>query len=167
MISIEKEKSRIIERSIVDDKTGCWIWEPLANKGNEYGHLTIGTRTGQTRKTISAHRYSYSLFVGEIPNGMFVCHKCDDKRCVNPDHLFIGTRQDNVDDRERKKRNNHVVGEKVGNSKLKVKDVLYIRRSNETDRSLAKKFGVSHTTIGRARNGTYWKSQPAPEGDKE
>ena len=76
---------------------GCWIWT---------GSLTAGSY-GQTRyngKLWRAHRLFYTLFKSEIPNKLMVCHHCDNPQCVNPDHLFLGTNQDNLSDMVRKGR---------------------------------------------------------------
>lgn len=94
---------RINRLTKIDPFTKCWNW--IGSKRNGYGRLIIGSRTLGTRRSVSAHRYSFEIFKGAIPNELFVCHHCDNPSCVNPDHLFVGTRQDNVDDRERKGRN--------------------------------------------------------------
>jgi hypothetical protein len=99
---------RIENNSIPVTETGCWIWLG-ATKGNtditQYGNMTIGSSIDGSRKTIAAHRASYIAYNGDIPNGLWVLHQCDIPCCVNPDHLSLGTRQDNVDDREAKGRN--------------------------------------------------------------
>ena len=85
---------------------GCWIWTKALFKDG-YGLLTIGSRSDQTRRTVRAHRISYEQFVGPIPDGVLVCHECDTRACVNPEHLFLGSHKDNHQDRERKGRHPH------------------------------------------------------------
>jgi hypothetical protein len=92
-------KIRFYEK-FVRDGNGCWIWES-ATQG-EYGCFTEGPRVA--RKCKQAHRVSWELHNGPIPDDMCVCHKCDVKLCVNPDHLFLGTHSDNMQDRSKKGR---------------------------------------------------------------
>lgn len=152
-----KSKSKVLSN-------GCWEWQG-AKKGEglkAYGSLGVGSRADGTRRTVSAHRYSYEVFIGEIPNGLFICHKCDNPSCVNPEHLFAGTRQDNVDDRERKGRNkpfNFPKHENHMRAKLTWKDVNEIRgtkRYRGITVELARKYKVGHKAISDVLNFKTW-----------
>ena len=133
---------------------GCWEWR--ASKGNKgYGQFLIN---GQIRQ---AHRVSYQLYVGEIPEGLYVCHRCDNPGCVNPSHLFLGTQTDNMRDCENKGRGVHPSGEQHYFAKLTEKQVAEIRaRRNDgtTQTDLANEYGVSQPTISHIFCGDTWAS---------
>ena len=155
---------------IINPTSGCWEWQ--GSKHNGYGHTIIGSRTDGTRKAISTHRLSYMVFKGEIPDGYEVCHKCDNPCCINPEHLFVGTRQDNIDDRERKHRNVVKIGEEQPLSKLTkkiVKDIRWERAYKKTPfREIARRYGVNKKTIQNAVSGKTWKCVDYyPEPPKE
>jgi hypothetical protein len=84
-------KEHIVRHVIVDAATGCWNWQ-RSKTGHGYGDAR------ECGKGILIHRRAYELWKGNIPHGLFVCHKCDNPICCNPDHLFVGTRSDNMKD---------------------------------------------------------------------
>ncbi len=135
----------------------CWLWEgSFNNKG--YGWFN---RAG---KVELAHRASWILHYGEIPPGMSVLHKCDVRNCVNPDHLFIGTPKQNMQDCSNKGRLSinlpFYKGEQHGMAKLTDDSVREIRvryAQGESSRKLGKEFGVSQTTVLDAVNKILWK----------
>jgi hypothetical protein len=132
---------------------GCWNWTGARAK-NGYGQIGSGHRGG---KTAYAHRVAYLLYVGEIPVGLDVCHTCDNPSCVRPDHLFLGTRADNMKDAREKGRTGR--GAKNGAAKLKEGDVREIRRlrGSYSQAVLAEKFGVAKSTISAIQVRENWK----------
>jgi hypothetical protein len=128
----------------------CWSWTGSSFEG--YGRIN---HSGRVR---NAHIVSMELATGKpIENGLWVLHHCDNPNCVNPDHLFIGTRQDNVDDMERKGRAVHPCGERLNNSSLNAEAIRKIRRLPLTARRLAELFCVSVPTIKKIRRRITWK----------
>lgn len=130
----------------------CWEWVGSKCK-NGYGRLNVnGT-------PVLASRLSFQIHHGSIPQGLNVCHKCDNPACVNPKHLFLGTQQDNVDDMKAKGRERHrcLAGEQHPNSRLTVDAVRAIRASTETGVELSRRFNISLTVIYDIRNGKIWR----------
>lgn len=135
-----------------DEKSRCWNWiKDLDKKG--YGQIH-DYKNGK-RVTRAAHRVSYEINKGEIPQGMIVCHSCDNRKCVNPNHLWIGTTQDNINDKLKKNRG--LYGSKHQNSKLTEEDVLEIRASSEKKAHLARKYKVSFMVITSILRRNTWK----------
>lgn len=102
-------EQRIENKRTIDPITNCWVWNGsiiTEDVGKQYGKFRVGSRSDSSRRFITAHRYSYLVYKGEIPEGMLVCHTCDNPKCFNPEHLFIGTHQDNTDDMIKKGRDN-------------------------------------------------------------
>lgn len=132
----------------------CWLWEGDKRpngKGILYGRFTI-----ENGKGTSAHRYSYKFFNGDIPDNLFICHKCDTPLCVNPNHLFLGSHKENMKDMVNKNRSYKGRGEKKSISKLTNKQASEIRQSDDKRENLAKKYNVSLSCIARIkRNETY------------
>lgn len=128
----------------------CWGWKGALTTGG-YGQIK------NKGKFLKAHRVSYELFRGPIPQNLFVCHACDVRPCTNPDHLFLGTPGDNMRDMVAKGRNVNLSGENHAGSKLTKEMVLQLRLAQPgTIRKLARKFGVDSATAYRARNGITW-----------
>ena len=148
------------------DKTGgpdaCWPW--TACKFHDgYGCFII------RKKLHRAHRLSFHIANGEIPNGegyhgMCVCHRCDVRGCVNPAHLFLGTHQANITDKMEKGRGGQRRGEGNGRAKLTEQDVLEMRAMAKNGivvyKALARKFNMDASTIKEAVTGTTWKYLP-------
>ena len=148
---METLSKRFHEKFIPCPMTGCWLW--TASQQN-YGYGQIGVEAGKS--PLRANRVAWMLYRGEIPDGMLVCHHCDVPSCVNPCHLFLGTRKDNSQDMVSKLRSVH--GDRQGAHKLSNKDVLFIRSSNLSVTELSKKFGVSRPCIQDVIRRHTWKA---------
>jgi len=137
---------RFNEKWFPEPFSGCWLWT-AATSPIGYGEFRL-------KRMIPAHRAAWILFKGPIPNEMDVLHKCDVRSCVNPDHLFLGTHQENMKDRDAKGRK--AIGEKNGKSKVTRAQVLEIRSSPETIKKLASRFNLGISTVGHIKNRTRW-----------
>lgn len=142
--------------SKVEKTPECWVWTGSKDRKG-YGRLVVN-EAGRAVPRL-AHRLSYQLLVGPIPDKMFVCHRCDNPSCVNPEHLWIGTNRDNALDMVEKgrwKQPPTMPGENNPTAKLTREAVQEIRSIIGQTKSLAQKYGVSISAIKRARSGRGW-----------
>lgn len=134
--------------------SGCWLWTAHRNSLG-YGKFSTKDKFG-----LLAHRVSWELINGPIAHGMCVLHKCDNPPCVNPAHLWLGTRGDNTADMISKGR--LAVGRARKDAKLTDEIVDAIRKSSEPTRRLMEKYGASRAVISNARHGRSWKHVKTP-----
>jgi len=144
---------RFWERVDVRGEDECWPWVgSVVERG--YGVLFI-----QGEDSVLAHRYSWTIHNGLIPDGLFVCHHCDNPPCVNPQHLFLGTNLDNIQDMVRKGR--HTIGERNARAKLTSDQVLRVRElyssGKYTQEELADMFKVCVSNVYQIVTGKIWK----------
>jgi len=137
------------------DKSGdCWLWTGHESAAG-YGRFQLAGRGG---KYVGPHRFSYEMANGPVPDGMVVMHSCDNRLCVNPDHLSVGTHRDNTADMIAKGRKVTVVsnGTANGKSKLTPAQVRFIRASTLSQSATARLLGVDNTTVRGVLSGRTW-----------
>ena len=140
---------RFNEKYEVVPPCDCWIWTAVTN------HLGYGQFRFEGRMH-AAHRVAYRLFVGDIPAGdhhgtMCVCHRCDNRACVNPAHLFLGTQADNVRDMHAKRRDRKSRGVTHHAAKLTVEDVRAIRADKRYQYVIAADYGIGKSHVSRIK----------------
>lgn len=132
---------------IEEKKNGCW--ESVSHKAKRDFGYTMFNKT-------TAHRYFYEKFVGNIPKGLHVLHKCDNPACCNPKHLFLGTNQDNVTDKVNKGRQPVHIGVKNPKCKLTVEQVIKIFYDTRLQRIIADEYSISESTIRDIKKYRTW-----------
>lgn len=150
------------DQSIYPGLDRCWLW--TAGTVNGYGEFAYSRRNDR------AHRFAWKITNGEIPGGLCVLHKCDVRLCVNPNHLFLGTREDNITDKVSKNRQarGEILasgrrGELSGKAKLTMAQVIEIRGLRTAGvllRDIARQFNIGISTVRGIANRTRWQSVP-------
>jgi hypothetical protein len=156
--AFEKDAEARFWLQVKSSSDGCWEFAP--NRADpSYRKISVDGRY------IYAHRYSWTLHNGEVPEGHDVCHRCDNPKCVRPDHLFIETHRNNMLDAVEKRRIAH--GSRVGSSKLvdeDVREMFALRSKGWTCKQISSHIGISEISVNHILNGRNWKhlglSQP-------
>ncbi|MHB8273075.1 HNH endonuclease [Bradyrhizobium sp.] len=172
---------RFEQKFIPEPNSGCWLWTAATDE-HGYGRFRIGSKIDGTRRTAIAPRVSWSIYKGKIPEATNVLHSCDNPYCVNPDHLFLGTQNDNMKDCSAKGRTSkgdrhsliqksHIPtgkdhwrygqpgnnpGEKHWAARLSADDVRAIRADARTCEQIAKEYQVSFQQVARIKNRERW-----------
>lgn len=147
-------------RERTDDSGGpdaCWLWTGYTDRDG-YGMLWVKVGNDPARNH-RANRLSYLIHTGDIPKGMFVCHRCDNPQCVNPSHLFLGSPQDNMIDKFAKGRGNLLGAPKPNARKLsddQAREVRILRGQGVSSAQLARQYGVNVKTITNIVTGRHW-----------
>lgn len=137
-----------LRAKVVVDLAGCWVWQGAKDPAG-YGAVKLNGRKW------NAHRAAYVAFVGQVPNARIVCHRCHNHACINPDHLYAGSRSDNISDAKR-------AGKDMA-ARLTPEQVAQIRRNRQPRSALANRFGVGLSTINKILRGDTHR----PEGPRE
>lgn len=144
----ENAQSAFLTKFIPEPNSGCWIWEHGVGS-HGYGLFAL------SGAKYTAHRFSYQYHCGEIPEGLNILHSCDNRLCVNPDHLRVGTQKDNATDSVVRGRTAR--GERSGSAKLGPSDVVKIRRCDDPSKALADELGITQATVNDIRARRSWK----------
>lgn len=143
---------RFEDKYIPEPNSGCWLWLGMVSSGG-YGRVwddSLG------RNNTATH-VAWRLYLDKtVPVGLCLCHKCDIRCCVNPDHLFVGTYKDNFDDMVSKGRFIHARGERIGGVKLSERIVRSVLLDPRPNTHIARELGVASSTIDRIKRGDSW-----------
>jgi len=150
----QREAERFNAKYKKGSKSSCWEWLGKLGK-NGYGLFYM---MRPPRKTFHAHRVAWSHHNNrDVPDGMMICHTCDNRSCVNPDHLYLGTGYDNNSDTVKRHRAKRKRGSECSWSKLTEKQVIDIVKSTATQQKIAERYGLDQSTVSQIKAGLRWK----------
>ncbi len=152
-------QERFEARILPEPNSGCWLWDGAVDTtGHGYGTLGFHKPSGKWG-TEKAHRVSWMVYRGEIPEGLWVLHRCDNRVCVNPDHLFLGTRSDNMQDCSKKGRCKNIFprGGRHFKAKITEEDVRAIRTTDARIGDIAARYGMTKRNVYDIRSGATWR----------
>ena len=142
-------KDRFEQKFIPEPNSGCWLWMEGVDKDG-YGQFHGNGKNNR------AHRVSYELYVAPIPSGLQVLHKCDTPNCCNPDHLFLGTNMDNVEDKVQKNRQACHLETSNPSCKLTEDEVIGIRADTRTQAEIAADYGIKREAVSKIKLRKRW-----------
>lgn len=151
--STQTPEERFWPKVAIRGPNECWLWVASTNGKGGYGQFSI---TGRT--SITAHRAAYQFINGPVAKDLYVCHKCDVRLCVNPNHLFLGTPKENMEDAVRKNRQSR--GEELSNTTENIINEMLttvLTDENWSINGLANKYGFTHSRIEQILSGHSWK----------
>ena len=159
VLGCEIDEKKFLSQIEISD--GCWAWLGATRTGG-YGEFW----SDSPKRLLASHRISWGLHFGDIPEGLSVLHKCDNPRCVNPEHLFVGTQADNIHDMVRKgrKRGGAPTGEKHFRAVLSSAASKELLEATGTIREISRRFSVSLSTVKRVRAKTHWSIKEVSDG---
>lgn len=151
------DAQRLVALFTPEPFSGCWLWTGATD---EYGYGQLSRHVNKKRINLKAHRFSYQLHKGPIPDGLKILHSCDTPLCINPAHLRAGTDKENKADSIARGR--HAFGEKLGRAKLTEDQVLemrriYASRHRVNKSALARQYNISHSVVRAVTSGKTWR----------
>jgi hypothetical protein len=160
--------ARFWKHVAVAEPDACWEWTGAKYPPpNAYGFMSAGVFYG-AKKFVKAHRVSWEIANGPVPDGLNILHKCDNQGCVNPAHLYAGTQQQNVRDRAVRRRGKEHRQNGSANDNAKLTDaqivaVRELRKAGQSQMDISRMFGMSQSQISKILNGKAWAHLPEVE----